>query len=80
MRNSQKIAATMAAGILGGFALVGFGAVQASADDGVGVDKCVKDGDGIHCVQSQTCAGGGQVDCTSVVVIEGRKLESRSKG
>ncbi|MEU6102100.1 hypothetical protein [Streptomyces flaveolus] len=70
----KKIAATMAAGVLGGFALVGFGAVPASA--GEGVDKCVKDGDGIHCVQSQTCAGGGQVDCTSVVVIEGRKLES----
>ncbi|GGQ68143.1 hypothetical protein [Streptomyces flaveolus] len=74
MFTSQKIAATMAAGILGGFALVGFGAVSASADDGV--DKCAKDGDGIHCVQSQTCAGGGQVDCTSVVFIEGRKQES----
>jgi hypothetical protein len=74
MFTSQKIAATMAAGILGGFALAGFGAVPASADDGV--DKCAKDGDGIHCVQSQTCAGGGEVDCTSVVFIEGRKQES----
>ncbi|WP_326752818.1 hypothetical protein OIE73_13600 [Streptomyces hirsutus] len=74
MLSSKKIAATAAAGILGGFALLGFGATQAFADDGAG--KCVDDGNGIHCVQSQTCSGGGQVDCGSVIVIGGKKSES----
>ncbi|MEV6593794.1 hypothetical protein [Streptomyces acidicola] len=42
MLNSKKIA--VVAGLLGGFALVGGGAVQAFAADGAG--KCVDDGRG----------------------------------
>ncbi|MGC0377221.1 MULTISPECIES: hypothetical protein [unclassified Streptomyces] len=67
MFNSKKIAATAAAGILGSFALVGLGASQALADDGS--DACVADGETISCVQSQTCSGGGEVSCNSIVVI-----------
>ncbi|MEV5544576.1 hypothetical protein AB0L35_00330 [Streptomyces sp. NPDC052309] len=74
MLNSKKIAATAAAGILGSFALVGFGAAQAFADNGVG--PCAEDGDGIHCVQSQTCSGGGEVDCGSTIIIGGKKSDS----
>ncbi|MFC9507214.1 hypothetical protein [Streptomyces sp. NPDC057002] len=48
MFNSKKIAA--AAGILGSFALIGVGAVQASAQGGPGT--CVQDSKGnVHCVQ-----------------------------
>ncbi|GAA2578645.1 hypothetical protein GCM10010304_19860 [Streptomyces roseoviolaceus] len=48
MFNSKKIAA--AAGILGSFALIGVGAVQASAQGGPGT--CVQDSKGnIRCVQ-----------------------------
>lgn len=74
MFNSKKIASTAAAAFLGGFALLGFGAAQAVADDGA--DACVDDGDKIHCVQSQTCSGGGEVECGSTVVINGKKVES----
>ncbi|MFI1420295.1 hypothetical protein ACH4VX_20385 [Streptomyces sp. NPDC020731] len=74
MLNSKKIAATAAAGILGSFALVGFGATQALADDGAGT--CVGDGETISCVQSQTCSGGGDVDCNSIVIIRPGGLES----
>jgi hypothetical protein len=49
MFNSKKIAA--AAGILGSFALIGVGAVQASAQGGPGA--CVEDGKGnVRCVQT----------------------------
>ncbi|MFJ9590915.1 hypothetical protein [Streptomyces acidicola] len=44
MLNSKKIAAAVAAGLLGGSALVGGGAVQAFAADGA--DGCVDDGRG----------------------------------
>ncbi len=48
MFNSKKIAA--AAGILGSFALIGVGAVQASAQ---GPGTCVEDGKGqVRCVQT----------------------------
>ncbi|MFI6376664.1 hypothetical protein [Streptomyces sp. NPDC050546] len=48
MFNSKKIAA--AAGILGSFALIGVGAVQASAQGGPGT--CVQDSKGnVSCVQ-----------------------------
>ncbi|MER6619545.1 MULTISPECIES: hypothetical protein [unclassified Streptomyces] len=67
MFNSKKIAATAAAGIVGSLALIGFGATQALADDGA--DACVADGETISCVQSQTCSGGGEVSCNSIVVI-----------
>ncbi len=74
MLNSKKIASTAAAAFLGGFALLGFGAAQAVADDGA--DVCVDDGDTIRCVQSQTCSGGGAVDCGSTIIISGKKVES----
>ncbi|MGP4086562.1 hypothetical protein [Streptomyces sp. KR55] len=49
MLNSKKIAAV--AGLLGSVALMGVGAVQASAVEGPG--KCVNDGKGhIRCVQT----------------------------
>lgn len=49
MLNSKKIAAAAAAGVLGGFALVGLGAAGAAAD---GPGKCVDDGNGhVSCVQ-----------------------------
>ncbi|MGR4849989.1 hypothetical protein [Streptomyces sp. LARHCF252] len=49
MFNSKMIAA--AAGILGGFALIGVGAVQASAQSGPGT--CVQDSKGnVRCVQT----------------------------
>ncbi|MEV6593792.1 hypothetical protein [Streptomyces acidicola] len=49
MLNSKKIAAVAAAGLLGSFALVGGGAVQAFAADGAG--RCVEDGNGqVRCV------------------------------
>ncbi|NGO11682.1 hypothetical protein G5C60_29825 [Streptomyces sp. HC44] len=46
MLNSKKIAAAVAAGVLGSFALMGAGsgAVQAFAGDGSG--RCVDDGNG----------------------------------
>ncbi|MGW2635331.1 hypothetical protein [Streptomyces sp. NPDC001348] len=48
MLNSKKVAA--AAGVLGSFALIGAGAVQAFAGDGYG--KCADDGKGhVRCVQ-----------------------------
>ncbi|MFC9126565.1 hypothetical protein ACFT4A_06940 [Streptomyces sp. NPDC057099] len=48
MFNSKKIAA--AAGILGSFALIGIGAVQASAQ---GPGRCVQDSKGnVRCVQT----------------------------
>ncbi|WP_406330118.1 hypothetical protein [Streptomyces sp. NBC_00203] len=48
MFNSKKI--TAVAGVLGSFALIGVGAVQAFGADGPG--KCVDDGKGhIRCVQ-----------------------------
>ncbi|GAA5071575.1 hypothetical protein [Streptomyces similanensis] len=73
---TKKLAATAAAGILGGFALIGFGATQASAHDGDstggGVSgRCVDDGNrAITCVQSQHCSGGGHVDCSSTIIIK----------
>ncbi|MFF4014423.1 hypothetical protein [Streptomyces sp. NPDC001843] len=49
MLNSKKVAA--AAGVLGSFALIGAGAVQAFAGDGYG-GKCADDGKGhVRCVQ-----------------------------
>ncbi|MEW2398476.1 hypothetical protein [Streptomyces sp. NPDC046862] len=49
MFNSKKIAAAAAAGVLGGFALVGVGTAQAFAADGSG--QCVDDGKGqVRCV------------------------------
>jgi hypothetical protein len=51
MFNSKKFAAIAAAGVLGGFALLGGGVVQAAAQDGPG--KCVDDGKGhVRCVQA----------------------------
>ncbi|MEW2398478.1 hypothetical protein [Streptomyces sp. NPDC046862] len=51
MFNSKKIAAAAAAGVLGGFALVGVGTAQAFAADGPG--KCVDDGQGhVRCEQT----------------------------
>ncbi|MPY65078.1 hypothetical protein [Streptomyces spongiae] len=44
MFNSKKIATAAAAGVLGGFALVGAGSAQAFTADGPG--KCVDDGKG----------------------------------
>jgi hypothetical protein len=53
MLNSKKIAATAAAGVLGGFALIGAGTAQAAALGGPG--KCVDDGRGqVRCVQGDT--------------------------
>jgi hypothetical protein len=54
MLNSKKIAAMAAAGVLGGFALIGSGGVvQAAAQGGPG--KCVDDGKGhVTCVQTST--------------------------
>ncbi|MFH8656801.1 hypothetical protein [Streptomyces afghaniensis] len=50
MFNSKKFAALAAAGVLGGFALLGGGVVQA-AEGGPG--KCVDDGKGhVRCVQT----------------------------
>jgi hypothetical protein len=62
MLNSNKIAA--AAGVLGSFALIGLGAVPASADGGPG--KCVDDGNGhVRCVElsqyTYTTDKGGKV-------------------
>ena len=49
MLNSKKIAAAVAAGVLGGFALVGVGAVQAFGQD---PGRCVDGGKGdVHCTQ-----------------------------
>jgi hypothetical protein len=74
MFNSKKIAATAATGILGGIALLGLGATQASADDGA--NACVDDGSNtISCKQTQTCTGGGQVDCKTTVPAGGKELE-----
>ncbi|MEU0188740.1 hypothetical protein ABZ250_02510 [Streptomyces afghaniensis] len=54
MLNSKKIAAMAAAGVLGGFALIGGGAVQAAAHGG-GPGKCVDDGKGrVYCAQTST--------------------------
>ncbi|MEU0386313.1 hypothetical protein [Streptomyces chartreusis] len=53
MLNSKKIAAVVAAGVLGGFALIGGGVVPAAAQDGPG--RCVDDGKGhVHCVQTSS--------------------------
>ncbi|EFF91093.1 MULTISPECIES: hypothetical protein [Streptomyces] len=73
---TKKLAATAAAGILGGFALFGFGAGQAFAHEDVSNDggvsgRCVDDGNNaIRCVQSQHCSGGGHVDCSSTIIIK----------
>ncbi|MFJ8465283.1 hypothetical protein [Streptomyces swartbergensis] len=62
MLNSKKIAAVVTAGVLGGFALVGGGAVPAAAEGG---GRCVDDGKGhVRCVQTSeykvtTSKGGG---------------------
>ncbi|MFD7699448.1 hypothetical protein [Streptomyces caelestis] len=74
MFNSKKTAATATAGILGSFALLGLGATQAVADDGA--DTCVADSKTVSCVQSQTCTGGGDVDCNSIVIIRPEALKS----
>ncbi|OUC95188.1 hypothetical protein [Streptomyces swartbergensis] len=53
MLNSKKIAAAVTAGVLGGFALIGGGAVPAAAQGGPG--RCVDDGKGhVRCVQPST--------------------------
>ncbi|MFI8833307.1 hypothetical protein ACIGPN_20075 [Streptomyces afghaniensis] len=53
MFNSKKIAVMAAAGVLGGFALIGGGVVQAAAQGGPG--KCVDDGKShVYCVQTST--------------------------
>ncbi|MYS92562.1 MULTISPECIES: hypothetical protein [Streptomyces] len=53
MLDTKKIAAVAAAGVLGGFALIGGGVVQAAAQGGPG--RCVDDGKGhVHCVQTST--------------------------
>lgn len=53
MFNTEKIAAVVAAGVLGGFALIGGGVVPAAAQDGPG--RCVDDGKGrVHCVQTSS--------------------------
>ncbi|NGO11679.1 hypothetical protein G5C60_29810 [Streptomyces sp. HC44] len=53
MLNSKKIAAAAAAGVLGSFALIGVGAVQAFADGGAG--QCADDGMGhVRCSQTST--------------------------
>ncbi|MER5210543.1 hypothetical protein ABT063_08180 [Streptomyces sp. NPDC002838] len=50
MLGSKKIAVAAAAGVLGGFALMGVGGAQAFAVDGPG--KCVEDGKGnVRCVK-----------------------------
>ncbi|MFI2640218.1 hypothetical protein [Streptomyces sp. NPDC018610] len=70
MLTTKKLAATAAAGILGSFALIGFGAAQAFAHDGVS-GRCADDGNNaIRCVQSQHCSGGGHVDCSSTIIIK----------
>ncbi|MEZ3178171.1 hypothetical protein KYY02_05435 [Streptomyces pimonensis] len=74
MLNSRKIASAVAAAFLGGFVLFGSGAAQAVADDGAGA--CVDDGDTIRCVQSQTCSGGGAVECGNAIVITVKEAES----
>ncbi|MER7487750.1 hypothetical protein ABTY20_17950 [Streptomyces sp. NPDC126497] len=81
MFTSKKIAAAATAGILGSFALIGLGAAQASAGDGNGSNACVDDGSNtIRCEQTQSCTGGGQVDCSSTVTLGGKKSSDRSAG